>query len=247
MDYITLTTTTAADYGKTFLTTTSSTSGINLSNYIYNNEKEEEIDELLESVQEAKKLYQEENRGLFNEKDYLIVMNNNDYHKIVSRLGIVFKRESDSQISTTSTLYGIKIKIDDSVKRIHLIKKGERENMDYYSYCPSTISFGFLSKTRVDKLPERYIINSGAAVLFWNDGDKTISKRDAADKFDKRMGFLLAYYYKKCGVSKAARKRVLDCVKEEKMFRFLLEFFVKETDMDYEKANKYLNNLKVSD
>ncbi len=246
MDWITLTTSTGG-YNDTLSTTSCTTSGLNLfSTYDYG---KKDVDELLKSVQEMKKLYQNENGGLFNEKDYFIVMNSDNYNKIQGHLGIVLKTCANGQISNVSTLYGINIKIDDSIDGMYLIKKGERKKMQitYYNDYNPTISFGFSTRFGVEKFPKKYIINRGAAVLFWSDGDKTISKRDAADKFDKRMGYLLAYYYKKCGVSKAARKRILDCVKEEKMFRFLLEFFVKETGMDYEKANKYLNNLKISD
>ena len=244
MDEIKLTTS-IADYNNASMAWATTASSINLFSSYSNNEKN--VDELLKPIQEMKKIYQEENRGFFNEKEYLVVMNNDNYNKLAARTGIILKKDSDGQITTTSTLYGIKIRIDNSIEGIHLIKKGEKGDMEFTYSCYPSISFGFSTKLGTEKLPKKYIINCGAAVLFWSDGDKTISKRDAADKFDKRMGFLLAYYYKKCGVSKAARKRILDCVKEEKMFRFLLEFFVKETDMDYEKANKYLENLKISD
>ncbi len=96
------------------------------------------------------------------------------------------------------------------------------------------------------KLPERYIINEGAAVLFWNDDTKTISKRHKEDTFDKELGFLFAYYYKKCGLTNAARKRVIDSIDYSKIKTFLFEMFVKESGYTVDKARSYLKGLKVS-
>ena len=93
---------------------------------------------------------------------------------------------------------------------------------------------------------EKYIINDGATIIFWNDGTKTISKREPNDKFDKELGFLFAYYYKKCGLSRAARKRVIDCIDYSHIKTFLFEMIVKYSKMTPEKARSYLKGLKVS-
>ena len=93
---------------------------------------------------------------------------------------------------------------------------------------------------------QRYIINEGATIIFWNDGTKTISKRHKEDKFDKEIGFLFAYFYKKYKGSKASRKRVIDSIDYKKIKTFLFEFYVNDIgEDDYEKARKYLSNLKV--
>lgn len=103
-------------------------------------------------------------------------------------------------------------------------------------------SFGpYKAKEEIKKI----IINYGATIIFWSDGDKTISRRHEEDKFDKELGFLFAYYYKKCGFTKAGRKRVLDCINYDKIKTFLFEFYVKESKQTHEQARKYLANLKV--
>jgi len=59
-------------------------------------------------------------------------------------------------------------------------------------------------------LPDHYIINDGATILFWKDGTKTIVKRAKDEKFDKRLGFLTAYFQKHCGLSKTKANKFLD-------------------------------------
>ena len=39
-----------------------------------------------------------------------------------------------------------------------------------------------------DQLPERYIINKGATILFWKDGTKTVVKRTKEDEYNKVLG-----------------------------------------------------------
>ena len=101
--------------------------------------------------------------------------------------------------------------------------------------------------TRPDPEIEKYIINSGATIIFWTDGTKTISKRHEEDTFDKELGFLLAYYYKKCGLSNNARKKVLDCINYENLKTFLFWMYVKEEKTTPEKARNYLKKLEVKE
>lgn len=103
------------------------------------------------------------------------------------------------------------------------------------------INYFSFSSTNIEL--EKYIINENATILFWNDGTKTISKRHKEDKFDKELGFLFAYFYKKWGVSKASGKRIIESIKEDKIKQFLFEFYVRDTKKDIEKAKKYLSNL----
>lgn len=97
---------------------------------------------------------------------------------------------------------------------------------------------------RKDKIT-KYIINENATILFWNDNTKTISKRHKDDKFDKELGFLFAYFYKKYEGSKASRKRIIDCIDYKKIKTFLFEFYVQDSEKTYEQARKFLANLKV--
>lgn len=64
-------------------------------------------------------------------------------------------------------------------------------------------------------IPTRYIINKGATILFWSDGTKTIVKLSNNDKYDKRLGFLTAYFQKNCGMSKNKANKYLDNLTEE--------------------------------
>lgn len=93
---------------------------------------------------------------------------------------------------------------------------------------------------------EKYIINENATIIFWDDETKTISKRHEEDKFDKELGFLFAYFYKKYDGSKASRKRVIDSVDYKKIKIFLFEFFVNHSEYDRKEAKIYLSNLQVS-
>lgn len=66
-----------------------------------------------------------------------------------------------------------------------------------------------------DKLPERYIINKGATILFWSDRTKTIVKKSKEDKHDKRLAFLTAYFQKHSGLSRNKANKYLDALVEE--------------------------------
>ena len=70
------------------------------------------------------------------------------------------------------------------------------------------------NKNRTE-LPQRYIINKGATILFWKDGTKTIVKKSKDDKYDRRLGFLTAYFQKHCGMSKNKANKYLDNLMEE--------------------------------
>ena len=59
-------------------------------------------------------------------------------------------------------------------------------------------------------LPEGVIINKDAAILFWNDGTKTVVRRAENDKPNKRAAFLNAYFQKMSGLSKNQANRYLD-------------------------------------
>lgn len=58
-------------------------------------------------------------------------------------------------------------------------------------------------------LPQKYIINNNATILFWNDGSKTIVKRAKEDEYNKILGFLWAYFQKTSGLSKTKVNKYL--------------------------------------
>ena len=64
-------------------------------------------------------------------------------------------------------------------------------------------------------LPKRYIINKGATILFWEDGTKTIVRKCREDKYDKRIGFLTAYFQKHSGLTKNKANKFLSELREE--------------------------------
>ena len=47
-------------------------------------------------------------------------------------------------------------------------------------------------------MPKKYIINHGATVLIWDHGEKTVVKRCKDDEFNKRLGFLTAFFQHYC-------------------------------------------------
>lgn len=65
--------------------------------------------------------------------------------------------------------------------------------------------------------PKRYIINKGATILFWEDGTKTIVKRCKDDKYNKRLGFLTAYFQKHSGLTKNQANKYLANLQEEEV------------------------------
>jgi len=105
-------------------------------------------------------------------------------------------------------------------------------------YCPGNL----ISKIEIKK----YIINEDATIIFWSDNTKTISKRHKEDKFDKELGFLFAYFYKKYNGSKTSRKKVIDTIDYKKIKTFLFEFYVNDSKKTYDEARKYLSKLSIA-
>lgn len=84
---------------------------------------------------------------------------------------------------------------------------------------PQNLSYKFATydvwENKLPKLPERYIINQNATILFWGDGTKTIVKKSKDDKYDKEKAFLIAYFHKHCGTSRNQANKYLKELKEE--------------------------------
>lgn len=79
-------------------------------------------------------------------------------------------------------------------------------------------------------LPSKYIINEGASILFWEDGSKTVVKRCKEDEYNKRLGFLTAYFQKTSGLSKNKANKYLHDL-------------VDETDLDKLDASDFIRQL----
>ncbi len=59
------------------------------------------------------------------------------------------------------------------------------------------------------KLPEKYIINKDATILFWENKEKTIVRKCEQDEFNPRLAFLTAFFQRYCGMSKNKANRYL--------------------------------------
>lgn len=75
-------------------------------------------------------------------------------------------------------------------------------------------------------MPKKYIINKGATVLIWDDGEKTVVKRCADDEFNKRLGFLTAFFQHYSGMSK------------NKANKFLAELEVEDEEIEIKETKK---------
>lgn len=97
---------------------------------------------------------------------------------------------------------------------------------------------------------DRYIINDKAVIIFWNTGEKTIAKIDKNDKFDKEIGFMIAfskYLYQIRNIrpySKTEYKKIMNSIKDDKLKEYLFVIFNKYTFEDTIKSRNYLEKLK---
>lgn len=97
---------------------------------------------------------------------------------------------------------------------------------------------------------QRYIINNKAVIIFWKDGHKTIAKVDEKDKFDKEIGFMIAFqkyicfYANRIPFSKSELKKVYESLNDLKTYLFV--FFNKYTFGNTVQTRKYLEKLEVS-
>lgn len=64
-------------------------------------------------------------------------------------------------------------------------------------------------------LPERYIINENACILFWKNGEKTIVKRCPDDAFNPRLAFLTAFFQHYVDMSKNKANKYLASLQVE--------------------------------
>ena len=90
-------------------------------------------------------------------------------------------------------------------EKIDKLKKERNELLS--QLCQTENRFRTLQKEV--ELPEQYIINKNATILFWKNGKKTIVKRASDDEFNARLGFLTAFFQHYCGMSKNKANKYL--------------------------------------
>jgi len=56
---------------------------------------------------------------------------------------------------------------------------------------------------------DHVIFNGKATIVFWSNGDKTVTKCSSDDTFDKKMGFLMAYFRYHTGLTKTQTAKTL--------------------------------------
>ena len=118
---------------------------------------------------------------------------------------------------------------------------GEPENVEYNKYIcyvptleikinnPKNVeqymleSYGRHKKEEINlrkvkekvELPERYIINENATILFWKNGEKTVVKRCTDDAFNPRLAFLTAFFQRYADMSKNKANKYLASLQVE--------------------------------
>lgn len=144
-----------------------------------------------------------------------IYMNIITYQKLAREIGYMPKE--------IARYKGFSIKIDNDLKNGQfMMKEDEIMKIDYIKsfsdYCKEVEEeigvYGGRQSGKelrmLNPLPVRQVINKGATILFWADGDKTIVRRSKDDKFDKTKGFLWAYFLKHCGMSRTKANKFLE-------------------------------------
>ena len=134
----------------------------------------------------------------------------------------MFCTETDKYVR----IYGYSIQIDNTIEP-HVFKIREEDkimqhpyldndSVDAYRFMVEGIRGAGKSNKVITPLPTKYIINDGAVILFWSDGDKTIVKKAKDDNNDPVKGFLWAYFIKHSKLSKTkANKYLKDLVVED--------------------------------
>lgn len=103
--------------------------------------------------------------------------------------------------------------MEDSLFSLNTILKDIDKELAECSICNIGID---TNKTKIKvPLPERYIINENACILFWKNGEKTVVKRCADDKFNPRLAFLTAFFQHYVDMSKNKANKYLASLQVE--------------------------------
>lgn len=148
------------------------------------------------------------------EQTFHCYIDNEDFELVMHPITFMILREQcelryGGELDESGVIFGLSIKVDASVPTytFTLRKKEKPYNsvMIPYLYNPP----------EEIKLPEKWIINDGATILFWEDGTKTIVKKSKEDIYDPIKSFLWAYFQKKCGMSKTKANKYLENIFKE--------------------------------
>jgi len=105
---------------------------------------------------------------------------------------------------------------DDSVDAMrYAMEDIAKTRVLYNSFYGLPLSDDKEMKARLFTMPERYIINEDAAILFWADGTKTVVKRAEDDEADPVKAFLWAYFQYTSGMTKTKANQYLKEVNDE--------------------------------
>lgn len=113
------------------------------------------------------------------------------------------------------------------------------------------------NKTQKIDMPEKYIINENATILFWKNGDKTVVRRCEDDEFNPRLAFLTALFQHYSGMSKNKANKYLASLEVEKNKSLEKDKFVKVINykqtysrynvLVFKKFPKYKDNFKIGE
>ena len=110
------------------------------------------------------------------------------------------------------TARSIDISEDRRDVEIRLLKEEKKKLIDENYLLKKDVSV--MKKMLEEKMPERYIVNENATILFWKDGEKTIVKKCEDDDFNPRLGFLTAFFQRHCNMTKNKANKYLANIEE---------------------------------
>lgn len=139
-------------------------------------------------------------------------------HECHVRKHRIYKGSNDNNY-----IFDMKIEIDNRMSNFEILVEREGiinmrdHDLDVMRYLRADFcSINQLGDRNANiRKPKRYIINKGATILFWEDGTKTIVKRSKDDAYNKRLGFLTAYFQKHSGLSKNQANKYLANLQDE--------------------------------
>lgn len=109
---------------------------------------------------------------------------------------------------------GKKIKESEKSMKTTIKIGGKEINIGTFNVKEIPKEIGFDVKlVRNKNLPDKYIINDNATILFWGD-EKVVVKKSEDDIFDAEKSFLWAYFLRNSGMTRTQANKYLKKVKE---------------------------------
>lgn len=133
-------------------------------------------------------------------KELTIIMNANTKDKI----------EYNLEAYIFDYLFGVKVKIANIKNDVIILSYKDTEDkarcMNLYPFI--NLFNGYGNFTKNPTLPDRYIVNKDACILFYGN-NKTIVKRSVGDKVDYVKAFLWAYFLHNTGMTRTKANKYL--------------------------------------